>query len=86
MPGERKEYVDRGLHTLQDGYTKENIRAIVRYCWTGWREDKSKYRKPQAQESYLRTVVDFLLSHSMLLRGEDVRGLQLPGYVHYSDE
>jgi hypothetical protein len=74
----RKEYVDRGLHTLQDGYTKENIRAIVRYCWTGWREDKSKYRKPQAQESYLRTAVDFLLSHSMLLRGEDVRGLQLP--------
>uniref|UniRef100_A0A093XJK8 High-osmolarity-induced transcription protein 1 n=1 Tax=Talaromyces marneffei PM1 TaxID=1077442 RepID=A0A093XJK8_TALMA len=70
------EYIDRGQNSLQDGYTQENIRALVRYCWTGWQQTDQKGRKPQAQESYLRTSVDFLLSHNMLLRGEDRRNLQ----------
>ena len=38
--------------------------------------DDMKTRKPQAVESYLRTVVDFLLSHNMLLRGESRRMLE----------
>jgi hypothetical protein len=70
------DYIDRGQNSLQDGYTQEDIRAFVRYCWMGWQEIDQKYRKPQAQESYLRTSVDFLFGHNMLPRGEDRRALQ----------
>jgi hypothetical protein len=73
----RSQYTDRGFNTLQDSYTEDDIKAIVRYCWAGWMKDAIKNRKPQAQESYLRTAVDFLFSHNMLLRGEDRRGLEM---------
>ncbi|EED16701.1 short-chain dehydrogenase, putative [Talaromyces stipitatus ATCC 10500] len=73
----RTQFTDRGFNTLQDGYTSENIRAIVRYCWAGWLSDQTRGRKPQAQEAYLRTTVDFLFGHNMLLRGEDRRHLEL---------
>jgi hypothetical protein len=67
--GERKreQYLDRAAGTLQDGYSKDKIKDFVRYCWQGWRSKDLKHRKPQAQGSYLRTAVDFLFSHNMLL-------------------
>ncbi|EED18993.1 hypothetical protein TSTA_127010 [Talaromyces stipitatus ATCC 10500] len=42
-----------------------------------WRFQQSLGRKLQAQEAYLRTTVDFLFGHNMLLRGEDWRHLEL---------
>ncbi|KAJ5110851.1 short-chain dehydrogenase [Penicillium argentinense] len=74
----REQYLDRAAGTLQDGYSKDKIKDFVRYCWQGWRTKDLKHRKPQAQESYLRTAVDFLFSHNMLLRGESRRQLQFP--------
>ncbi|KAJ5449533.1 short-chain dehydrogenase [Penicillium daleae] len=74
----REKYLDRVAGTLQDGYSKDKIKDFVRYCWHGWRTIDLKHRKPQAQESYLRTAVDFLFSHNMLLRGESCRRLQFP--------
>jgi hypothetical protein len=35
---------------------------------------------PVLVESHLRTAVDFLLSHTMLLRGENIRTAQLPDF------
>jgi hypothetical protein len=74
----RDQYLDRAAGTLQDGYSKEKVKDFVRFCWQGWRQKDIKFRKPQAQESYLRTAVDFLFSHNMLLRGESRRQLQFP--------
>lgn len=74
----REQYLDRAANTLQDGYDKDKLKAFVRFCWEGWRQTDGKNRKPQAQESYLRTAVDFLFSHNMLLRGEARRQLELP--------
>ncbi|KAJ5142583.1 short-chain dehydrogenase [Penicillium bovifimosum] len=74
----REQYLDRAAGTLQDGYSRDKIKDFIRYCWQGWRSKDLKHRKPQAQESYLRTAVDFLFSHNMLLRGESRRCLQFP--------
>jgi hypothetical protein len=74
----REQYLNRAAGTLQDGYSKDKIKDFVRYCWQGWRAKDLKHRKPQAQESYLRTAVDFLFCHNMLLRGESRRRLQFP--------
>lgn len=74
----RHQFTDRAAGTMQDGYNHEKMIELVQFCWQGWMQaaDK-KHRKPQAVESYLRTVVDFLLSHNMLLRGESRRNLEL---------
>ncbi|KAJ5085702.1 short-chain dehydrogenase [Penicillium argentinense] len=66
------------IGTLQDWYSKDKIKDFVRYCWQGWRTKDLRHRKRQAQESYLRTAVDFLFSHNMLLLGESRRQLQFP--------
>jgi hypothetical protein len=73
----RKQFIDRAAGTLQDGYNHDKMIDLVRFCWQGWMQTETKHRKPQAVESYLRTVVDFLLSHNMLLRGESRRKLEL---------
>lgn len=73
----RQQFIDRAAGTMQDGYNHEKMIELVRFCWQGWRQAETKYRKPQAVESYLRTVVDFLLGHNMLLRGESRRNLEL---------
>ncbi|EAS32210.3 uncharacterized protein CIMG_13776 [Coccidioides immitis RS] len=72
---ERKkaEFVDRGAGTLLDGYHEKDIVRLVEYCWQGWSESK----KGQSVEPHLRTAVDFLMGHSMLLRGESRRTAQL---------
>jgi hypothetical protein len=74
----RAEYLDGAAGTLQDGYSKDKIKEFVRYCWQGWKNKDTKFRKPEAQESYLRTAVDFLSSHNMLFRGESRRLVELP--------
>ncbi|KAF2175248.1 hypothetical protein K469DRAFT_611327 [Zopfia rhizophila CBS 207.26] len=48
--------------TLQDGYSEAKMMEAVRFCWQS--------QKKQSTESYLRTAVDFLLAHNILLRSE----------------
>jgi Centromere DNA-binding protein complex CBF3 subunit, domain 2/Transcriptional activator of glycolytic enzymes len=78
----RNEYVDRAVGTLSDGYTHDELVDFVRHGWEGWEGGSEPGRKRKrftlAQpESHLRTVVDFLLAHSMLLRGESRRNAEL---------
>ena len=74
----RKEFLDRAAGTLQDGYDETKMKEVVRYCWTGYKELKNL--TPQSMESFLRTAVDFLLSHSMLLRGEARRSAEFADF------
>lgn len=69
--------LNRSAGILLDGNSTDKIADFVRFCWAGWQRTESQNRKPQAQESYLRTAVDFLLGHFMLLRGETRRNLEL---------
>ena len=83
----REEFVDRAAGTLMDGYTTDELIRVVRFCWDGWQlgpegptktGNKRKRFTTVTPESYLRTAVDFLFSHSMLLRGESRRTAELP--------
>ena len=65
---------DRGQGGILQSCTADDIKAVVRYCWQGWKANESRNWKARAQESQLRTAIDFLFSHSMLLRGENRRG------------
>ena len=58
----RTQFDDRGAGTLQDGYNEKGIVDVVRHCWTGWQDHRAR-----SPEAYLRTGLDFLLGHSMLL-------------------
>ena len=72
----RKEYLDRGIGTLLDGYSEAELLNFVRHCWTGF---SSHHRViPGTVESFLRTATDFLWSHHTLVRGETRRNAQLP--------
>jgi hypothetical protein len=46
---------------LQDGYDEAKMIDAVRFCWEG---------RKQSTELYLRTAVDPLLAHNVLLRSE----------------
>ncbi|KAH8430197.1 uncharacterized protein LDX57_013066 [Aspergillus melleus] len=74
----KEEFEDRALGTLQDGYNTDQMADIVRFCWEGWEADDPKRLLPVTIESHLRTAVDFLFCHTMLLRGENIRAAQLP--------
>jgi hypothetical protein len=71
----RNDYVDRAVGTLSDSYTHDELVDFVRHGWEGWEGGSEPGRKRKRftltqSESHLRTVVDFLLAPSMLLRGE----------------
>ena len=74
----RSQYVDRGAGSIQDGYGEKEMLDIVRQCWVGWEKQKKTGQIQFTVESYLRTAVDFLLGHNMLLRGEARRMAELP--------
>ncbi|PLB48212.1 hypothetical protein P170DRAFT_208275 [Aspergillus steynii IBT 23096] len=74
----KEEFKDRALGTLQDGYNTDQMADIIRLCWEGWEADDPKRLLPVSIESHLRTAVDFLFCHTMLLRGENIRAAQLP--------
>lgn len=63
----RVEYEDRGRGTLQEGYDQAQFSAMLRWCHTG--SEKPVF--------LLRTGVDFLLAHHMLLRSEARRSMEL---------
>jgi hypothetical protein len=74
----KNEFEDRAISTLQDGYNAEQMGKIIRFCWEGWQTDTTKRVIPALVELHLRTAVDFLFSHTMLLRGENIRTAQPP--------
>ncbi|KAF2178737.1 hypothetical protein K469DRAFT_802592, partial [Zopfia rhizophila CBS 207.26] len=61
----RLEFADRAVGTLQDGYSEAKMR---------------KKQSKQSTEPYLRTAVDFLLAHNMLLRSESRLEAELPDF------
>ena len=72
----KTQYVDRGAGTLMDGYDSVAMQNVVRAGWTNW--TTMKRIDSQSIESHLRTAVDFLFGHTMLLRSEHRRDVQLP--------
>lgn len=58
---DRSTEVDRGKTLLSDQYTSKELHEVAEFCWK------------QNSLLGLRDLVDFLLSHVMLLRGESVR-------------
>jgi Centromere DNA-binding protein complex CBF3 subunit, domain 2 len=73
----KNQFEDRALGTLLDGYNSDQMAKVVRFGWDGWQDPNTKRVIPATIESHLRTSVDFLFSHSMLLRGENIRMAQL---------
>jgi len=69
----RLEFADRAAGTLQDGYDEARMADAIRFCW---RPHDSK----TSTEPLLRTAVDFLLAHNMLLRSEARRIAELPDF------
>jgi hypothetical protein len=66
---QRLKFADRAAGTLQDGYDEVKLIDAVRFCW----EDRTKTAEP-----HLRTAVDFLLVHNLLLRSESRLAIELP--------
>jgi hypothetical protein len=58
---------------VQDGHDETKMVEAVRFCWRAQRA---------AADSHLRTAVDFLLSHNMLLCSEIRLGAELPDFFH----
>jgi Centromere DNA-binding protein complex CBF3 subunit, domain 2 len=71
----REQFVDRGVRTMLDGYNERDMVNIVRACWTEFSSQKQS--SPALIEAWLRTAVDFLFSHNILLRGESRRHAEL---------
>lgn len=75
----RAEYQDRGALTLQDGYNAETFSRVVRGCWLSTtRSGIIQQDSAPSTLSGLRTAVDLLFGHNILLRGETRRTIQLP--------
>ncbi|KAE8189287.1 hypothetical protein A4X06_0g7249 [Tilletia controversa] len=66
----RSQHVDRGIGTHMDGYSREQMRLVV---------DHFVHRNSDAS---LRDCVCFLLSHFALLRGDDLRPIELADIHH----
>ena len=66
----RSEYVDRGVDSIKDGYTAAQVPDVARATFLE--------RQEKSIEAALRTWVDFLLGHSMLLQLGNQLALELP--------
>jgi hypothetical protein len=71
----RLEFADKATGTLQDGYDEAKMIDVVRFCWQG---------QKQSTEPYLRTAVDFLLAHNVLLRSESRLAAEFPDFFTIS--
>jgi hypothetical protein len=67
----RAEFADRGIATIQDGYTAAQIPELHRKVWTLSLGSNSV-------EMSLRTNVDFLFGNTMLLRSSNRLPMELP--------
>jgi hypothetical protein len=74
----RATFEDRARNTILDGYDSTQLDEILAGMW----------RRTTAPEIWLRTTVDFLLGHMMLLRGEGRASAELPDLfsVHIESE
>ena len=72
----RSEYVDRGVDNMKDGYIAAQVPDVAAAVF-GWKKEKSI-------EAALRTWVDFLLGHSMLMRLGNRLMLELPDLLMMS--
>lgn len=70
----RKQFVNRGAGTLQDGYSVKHMKNSLRACWTNFVEQKTI--SPQSVESHLPTAVDSLLGYNMLARWDTRRNAE----------
>jgi hypothetical protein len=63
----RQYHLDRAINTILDTYTEQDRHNFVTAC----------FEQEKQSESYLRTMLDFLVGHNFLLRGQLRRGLEL---------
>jgi len=83
----RLEFAKRAAGTLQDGYSEAKMIEAIRFCWEQGQAQppppattKNRKQPKQPTEPYLRTAVDFLLAHNMLLRSKSRLGAELPDF------
>ena len=60
--------MDKGQDTLLDGYTEEEFERVYRELWA---------HGDESPECHFRTLVDLLLGHYMLTRGESRRAAEI---------
>jgi hypothetical protein len=72
----RRTFEDRAINGLNDGYTIEQAGRLCTLLLRGGVED-SKVLIPGTDLPLLRTRLDFLMLHSMMLRGESTRMAEL---------
>jgi hypothetical protein len=65
----RELHEDRAVNTILDAYTQQDLLNFVRYCWTASTRTNV--------DSYMRTLLDFLMGHFFLVRGEQRRLAEL---------
>jgi hypothetical protein len=71
---QRAAFEDRSISGLQDGYTLEQLQKMLD-AQLRWPRGKS-WEEAKA----LRTRLDLLLMHSMMLRSETTRSAELPDF------
>src|SRR5205807_8611795 len=64
----KEQYADKGRDTLLDGYSEDEFERVCHELWA---------RGSTSPECHLRTLVDILLGHYMLTRGDDRRNAEL---------
>ena len=76
----KREFSDRAISSILDGYNRKNFRDICHVLWT------KASSQPAREEIWLRTMVDILFGHYFLTRGEDRRFVLLPDMQYLSLE
>jgi hypothetical protein len=72
----RRTFEDRAIHGLNDGYTIEQAGRLCALLLRGGVED-GRQRLTGTDLYLVRTRLDFLMLHSMMLRGESTRKAEL---------
>jgi len=72
----RRTFEDRAINGLNDGYTMEQAGRLCAILLRGGTED-GRQRIGGIDLNLLRTRLDFLMLHSMMLRGESTRKAEL---------
>jgi hypothetical protein len=67
----RELHEDRAVNTILDAYTTQELQNFVRHCWSAPAITKLNV------DSYSRTLLDFLIGHYFLVRGELRRKAEL---------
>lgn len=70
-------FISSANATSQERQTAINVQ-LFRYGEVALTEARAEQPKRQAVECFLRTGLDFLCSHNMLIRGESRRTFELP--------